>query len=239
MPTTCRAGEDTSLYHARLYAYLGELESRLISGTLHVIGQPLGGDAGAGVVAEILKAYRAGPSLAELVAARRAPGRSYPALATGARAGSGVPASAFEAALDMAAGNTQGVPGEGRRAALAALADQGRTMVLLLADNGGETANLLHGLNGGYIPTGPGGDLLRDGAAVLPTGRNIHSRDPWWLPSAAALARGLRIADALMDRHLEETGGYSQTVAQALWGLDTIKTKGEALGTVLGLIGAR
>lgn len=255
-----RAGEDTSLYHARLYAYLGELESRLISGTLHVIGQPLGGDAGAVVVAETLKAYSAGPSLAELVAARLAPGRSYPALAAGARAGSeadqalreqidaaclawsasvafgdGIPAPAFEAALDLAAGTS----GEPERIALAALAEHGRTMALLLADNGGETANLLHGLDGGYIPAGPGGDLLRDGAAVLPTGRNIHSLDPWRLPSSAALARGLRIADALVDRHLEETGGYPQTVAQVLWGLDTIKTKGEALATVLGLIGAR
>lgn len=31
----------------------------------------------------------------------------------------------------------------------------------------------------------PGGDLIRDGAAVLPTGRNIHALDPYRIPSAA------------------------------------------------------
>jgi len=31
------------------------------------------------------------------------------------------------------------------------------------------------------IPT-PGGDLLRDGSGVLPTGRNIHALDPIGCP---------------------------------------------------------
>jgi len=30
-------------------------------------------------------------------------------------------------------------------------------------------------LNGGYVKPCPGGDLLRDGTSVLPTGRNIHA----------------------------------------------------------------
>lgn len=30
-----------------------------------------------------------------------------------------------------------------------------------------------------YVRPAPGGDLLRDGTSVLPTGRNIHALDPY------------------------------------------------------------
>ncbi|MEM9155389.1 MAG: magnesium chelatase subunit H, partial [Cyanobacteria bacterium P01_F01_bin.33] len=45
----------------------------------------------------------------------------------------------------------------------------------LLAQTGDELVNLIRGLNGEYIPPAPGGDLLRDGPGVLPTGRNVHA----------------------------------------------------------------
>jgi magnesium chelatase subunit H len=93
-----------------------------------------------------------------------------------------------------------------------------------------EITNLLRGLNGEYIPPAPGGDLLRDGPGVLPTGRNIHALDPYRMPSPAAFERGSAIAQQIIDQHLEETGTYPETVAVMLWGLDTIKTKGESLG---------
>ncbi|NBD18626.1 MAG: magnesium chelatase subunit H [Cyanobacteria bacterium] len=102
-----------------------------------------------------------------------------------------------------------------------------------------EITNLLRGLNGEYIPPAPGGDLLRDGPGVLPTGRNIHALDPYRMPSPAAFERGSAIAQQIIDQHLAETGTYPETVAVMLWGLDTIKTKGESLGIVLGLVGAK
>ena len=46
-------------------------------------------------------------------------------------------------------------------------------------------------LDGGYIPPAPGGDLLRDGTAVLPTGRNIHALDPYRMPAEGAWIRGM------------------------------------------------
>ena len=101
-----------------------------------------------------------------------------------------------------------------------------------------EITNLLRGLNGEYIPPAPGGDLLRDGPGVLPTGRNIHALDPYRMPSPAAFERGSAIAQQIIAQHLEEQGTYPETVAVMLWGLDTIKTKGESLGIVLGLVGA-
>lgn len=108
----------------------------------------------------------------------------------------------------------------------------------LLMQTTDEITNLLRGLNGEYIPPAPGGDLLRDGPGVLPTGRNIHALDPYRMPSPAAYERGREIAKKIISQHLEETAAYPETVAVMLWGLDAIKTKGESLGILLELVGA-
>lgn len=108
----------------------------------------------------------------------------------------------------------------------------------LLMQTTDELTNLLRGLNGEYIPPAPGGDLLRDGAGVLPTGRNIHALDPYRMPSPAAYERGREIAKKIIDQHLKENGQYPETIAVMLWGLDAIKTKGESLGILLELVGA-
>jgi magnesium chelatase subunit H len=94
-------------------------------------------------------------------------------------------------------------------------------------------------LNGEYIQPAPGGDLLRDGAGVLPTGRNIHALDPYRMPSPGAYERGRQIAQQTIQQHLEEHDGtYPETIAVMLWGLDAIKTRGESLGIILELMGA-
>ncbi|MBD1834619.1 magnesium chelatase subunit H [Cyanobacteria bacterium FACHB-472] len=108
----------------------------------------------------------------------------------------------------------------------------------LLIQTGEELRNLIRGLNGEYISPAPGGDLLRDGAGVLPTGRNIHALDPYRMPSPAAYERGREIARKIIDQHFQENGQYPETVAVMLWGLDAIKTKGESLGILLELVGA-
>ena len=108
----------------------------------------------------------------------------------------------------------------------------------LLNQSTDELTNLLRGLNGEFIPPAPGGDLLRDGAGVLPTGRNIHALDPYRMPSPAAFARGKEIAKKIISQSLDENKKYPETVAVLLWGLDAIKTKGESLGILLELVGA-
>lgn len=101
-----------------------------------------------------------------------------------------------------------------------------------------ELDNLLNGLAGGYIPPGVGGDLLRDGVGALPTGRNIHALDPYRMPSAGAWARGQIIADRILEQHrAANDGAYPETVAVALWGLDTIKTRGESVAIAVALAG--
>ena len=116
--------------------------------------------------------------------------------------------------------------------------EEGERIRDLLAQSTDEMTNLLRGLNGEYIPPAPGGDLLRDGSGVLPTGRNIHALDPYRMPSPAAFERGKEIAQKIIQQNLEDKGAYPETVAVMLWGLDSIKTKGESLGILLELVGA-
>jgi magnesium chelatase subunit H len=116
--------------------------------------------------------------------------------------------------------------------------EEGLLVRNLLLQTTDELTNLLRGLNGEYILPAPGGDLLRDGAGVLPTGRNIHALDPYRMPSPAAYERGREIARKIIEKHLEEHGNYPETVAVMLWGLDAIKTRGESIGILLELVGA-
>ncbi|MEG4086083.1 cobaltochelatase subunit CobN [Microcoleus sp. POL10_C6] len=126
------------------------------------------------------------------------------------------------------------VPQEG----FGGLFEEGLLVRDLLLQTTDELTNLLRGLNGEYILPAPGGDLLRDGAGVLPTGRNIHALDPYRMPSPAAYERGREIARKIIEKHLEEHGNYPETVAVMLWGLDAIKTRGESIGILLELVGA-
>ena len=115
---------------------------------------------------------------------------------------------------------------------------QAQIILDLLMQTTDELTNLLRGLNGEYVPPAPGGDLLRDGPGVLPTGRNIHALDPYRMPSPAAYERGREIAKKIINQHLQENDKYPETVAVMLWGLDAIKTRGESIGILLELVGA-
>ncbi|CAM9815469.1 unnamed protein product, partial [Laminaria digitata] len=137
----------------------------------------------------------------------------------------------------------------------------------LLAMNTDEVDNLVRALEGSYVKPGVGGDLLRDGAGVLPTGRNMHALDPYRMPSPAAWSRGQEAARKILDAHVADTGEFPETIAAMkfiysqsktpfcayfrltlylvsigivmMWGLDAIKTRGESVAIALSLIGAR
>lgn len=113
------------------------------------------------------------------------------------------------------------------------------SIVSLLGQSTEELDGVLNALGGGYVPPAPGGDLLRDGTSVLPTGRNIHALDPYRMPSAGAWARGQRAAEEIIRQHkYANDGTFPETVAVTLWGLDAIKTRGESVAIVLALVGA-
>ena len=59
----------------------------------------------------------------------------------------------------------------------AAVMAEAENIIDLLSKNTEELDAVITGLNGGYIKPKPGGDLLRDGVGVLPTGKNIHALD--------------------------------------------------------------
>jgi magnesium chelatase subunit H len=46
------------------------------------------------------------------------------------------------------------------------------------------------------------------------TGRNIHALDPYRMPGQAALDRGAKVAQAIIDQHLAANGGvFPETLA--------------------------
>ena len=204
-------------YASDLYAYLGVLENRLFSEGLHTIGaEPTPEAAG-----QYLEAYF-GERLSE---------------------------DEVRAVASMPAGSSL----DDVRASLERSFEKDATEEVkddplaeaveirdLLRKNTEELTGVIKALGGEYVPPATGGDLLRDGPGVLPTGRNIHALDPYRMPSPAAADRGARVARAIIEQHrAANDGAYPETVSVNLWGLDAIKTKGESVGIVLELVGAR
>lgn len=101
-----------------------------------------------------------------------------------------------------------------------------------------EMEALVAALDGGYVMPSPGGDLLRT-PEMLPTGRNIHGFDPFRIPSAYAVADGMRQADRLLAKHREETGSLPESMAIVLWGTDNLKSEGGPIAQAMALMGAR
>jgi CobN/Magnesium Chelatase len=62
-------------------------------------------------------------------------------------------------------------------------------------------ASLVRSIGGEFVLPAPGGDVIRDGAGVLPTGRNIHALDPYRIPSAVAMERGRTAARLIIEAH--------------------------------------
>ncbi|MEK6301390.1 MAG: cobaltochelatase subunit CobN [Acidobacteriota bacterium] len=99
-----------------------------------------------------------------------------------------------------------------------------------------EIDSLVRALKGDYVQPGPGADIIQN-PGVLPTGRNTHAINPYSVPSAGAIRRAEPVVEALLARHLQEAGRYPATMAMVLWGIDNIKTEGEAVAQVLWLLG--
>jgi len=106
-----------------------------------------------------------------------------------------------------------------------------------LTDSGpAEIERLVHGLNGGYVPSGEGNDPIRNPRAV-PTGRNLYGFDPARIPSAAAFGLGREAAEEIVQRSLKEKGKYPEKVAIILWATETFRNGGVNESTILHLMG--
>lgn len=95
---------------------------------------------------------------------------------------------------------------------------------------------LTRALRGEYIEPGPGADIIQN-PEILPTGRNTHAVNPYTVPSATAVRKAEPIAAALLERHRNESGSYPESIAMVLWGIDNIKTEGQAVAQALWLLG--
>jgi magnesium chelatase subunit H len=105
-------------------------------------------------------------------------------------------------------------------------------------DTSNELDGLVRALRGEYVEPGPGADIIQN-PNILPTGRNTHAVNPYSVPSATAVRRAEPVVNALLDRNLKEAGRYPETIAMVLWGIDNIKTEGEAVAQVLWLLGVK
>jgi cobaltochelatase CobN len=108
-----------------------------------------------------------------------------------------------------------------------------------LAQTENEIQHIVAALNGEAIPAGPSGSPTRGMVHVLPTGRNFYTLDPRAIPSQASWEVGSQLAQALIDRHLKETGQYPQSVGLSIWGTSTLRTQGDDIAQVFALLGVR
>lgn len=102
----------------------------------------------------------------------------------------------------------------------------------------GERSGLLAALDGRRVPPGPSGSPYRGRRDVLPTGRNLYTIDPRAVPSRAAHAQGVTLAEELIRRHCQDHGDYPRGLVVDLWGSATMRTAGEEFAMALHLLGA-
>ena len=103
----------------------------------------------------------------------------------------------------------------------------------------GERQSLLDALNGKRIDAGPSGSPFRGRTDVLPTGRNLFTTDPRSVPTRSAYAQGIKLADELVRRHLQDHGDWPRGLIVDLWGSATMRTAGEEFAMALYLLGTR
>lgn len=102
-----------------------------------------------------------------------------------------------------------------------------------------ERTALIDALNGKRIPGGPSGSPHRGRRDVLPTGRNLYTTDPRSVPTRAAYAQGVKLAEELVRRHLQDQGDWPRGLIVDLWGSATMRTAGEEFAMALHLLGVK
>lgn len=92
-------------------------------------------------------------------------------------------------------------------------------------------------LAGRFVAPGPSGSPYRGRQDVLPTGRNLFAVDPRAVPTPSAHAQGIKLAEELLRRHLQDHGDWPKGLVVDLWGSATMRTAGEEFAMALHLAG--
>ena len=109
----------------------------------------------------------------------------------------------------------------------------------LRASAGRERAALLAALDARRVAPGPAGAPSRGRADVLPTGRNLTSIDPRAIPTRTAAAIGVRAADEVVRRYLQDHGEPPRALVIDLWASASLRTGGDDLAQALWYLGVR
>lgn len=99
-----------------------------------------------------------------------------------------------------------------------------------------EIAHLLGGLEGKFVPPGPGNSPIRNPHAV-PTGRNMYLLNPEEIPTRPSWELGRKLADDLVMRHQTQTGQFPTKVGFDLRSSATFRDYGVMEAQILHLMG--
>ncbi|MFL6144636.1 MAG: cobaltochelatase subunit CobN [Labedaea sp.] len=221
--------------------WLCEVKDAQIRDGLHVLGEAPAGEARVNLVASMLRARQVwGGRAGALPGLREALG-----LAEDGSAGREAVDRADALALDL----VRGMEAAGWRVAAAEVAPNplardvlrfaATEIVPRLDRTTAELDNVLHALDGGYVPAGPSGSPLRGLINVLPTGRNFYSVDPKAIPSRLAWDTGVAMAESLLSRYRTDTGDWPRSVGLSVWGTSAMRTSGDDIAEVFALLGVR
>lgn len=103
---------------------------------------------------------------------------------------------------------------------------------------GAEITNLFAGLDGKFVPTGPGGDPISRPDAI-PTGRNIYGLSPAEIPSRQAWTLGQKLTDNFLASYRTKSGRYPTQLAFTMTGMETFRDMGVMEAQVLSLLGVK
>jgi cobaltochelatase CobN len=221
-------GDDFDDLVLHVDGYLCELKDAQIRGGLHVLGAPPEGEAELDLVTALTRLPQGPsvPSLRATVAAELGAGDDR----------AGVDRVEAECRRRLGAVQGGGWRYAGDDPTLRWVCER---LAPALARTTDEVTNTLAALAGRYVPPGPSGAPSRGMAHVLPTGRNFWSVDPKAVPSALAWEVGGRLADALVERHVAETGRPPESVGLVVWGTSAMRTSGDDVACALALLGVR
>ncbi|HEY0345560.1 MAG TPA: cobaltochelatase subunit CobN, partial [Solirubrobacteraceae bacterium] len=237
--------DDLGALVGHIDGYLCEVKDIQVKDGLHVLGQAPEGEQLRGLTAAMLRLGSGGvPGLRDAIAAARgeppADGdraavdrleATQAALLDELAARDWDPGSAGEVCEDVLGHRDEGV----QRALRFAAAD----VVPRIRRCSDELTNVVAALNGRHVPSGPSGAPTRGRLDVLPTGRNFYSVDPRALPSELSWDVGRRLADALLERHVRETGELPRMIGLVAWGTSAMRTQGDDVAEILALLGVR
>lgn len=101
---------------------------------------------------------------------------------------------------------------------------------------GQEIENLLRGLDGRFVPPGPGNSPIRNPSAV-PTGRNMYLLNPEEVPTRPSWELGVQLAKQIIENHQKQHGEMPSKIGFDLRSSATFRDYGVMESQILYLMG--